>query len=110
MDGWCDEIYLGSRRHDLKCTERVSLSDFNYSRLLEFPIDSCAGKPGHIETYASDNGTDLVEKDYSGFQETIAELVPFVNMIGTGYMHHSEDDPPRRPLSRRDTEEPTEQP
>jgi hypothetical protein len=98
VDAWCDEIYLGSRRRDLKCTERVPLSGLNYSRLLEFPDDNCAGKPGHIETYASDNGTDLVEKDYSGFQETIAELVPQVNMIGTGYMHHSEDIPHRRPL------------
>jgi hypothetical protein len=63
VDAWCDEIYLGSRRRDLKCTERVPLSDFNYSRLLEFPSDNCAGKPGHIETYASDNGTDVVNKD-----------------------------------------------
>jgi hypothetical protein len=108
VDAWCDEIYLGSRRRDLKCTERVPLSDFNYSRLLEFPDDNCAGKPGHIETYASDNGTDLVEKDYSGFQETIAELVPQVNMIGTGYMHHSEDFPHRRPL--RNVSSGTEQP
>jgi len=91
VDAWCDEIYLGSRRRDLKCTERVPLSALNYSRLLEFPDDNCAGKPGHIETYASDNGTDVVDKDYSGFQETIAELVPQVNMIGTGYMHHSEN-------------------
>jgi hypothetical protein len=97
VDAWCDEIYLGSRRRDLKCTERVPLSDLNYSRLAEFPDDNCAGSPGHIETYASDNGTDLVEKDYSGFQETIAELIQGVNMIGTGYMHHSEDTN-RRPL------------
>jgi hypothetical protein len=103
VDAWCDEIYLGSRKRDLKCTERVPLSSLNYSRLLEFPDDNCAGKPGHIETYASDNGTDPIQKDYSGFQETIAELIPQVNMIGTGYMHHSEENPippgpPRRPL------------
>jgi hypothetical protein len=62
-----------------------------------FPNDNCAGKPGHIETWASNNGTDLVDADYSGFQETIAELVHGVNLIGTGYMHHSEDEPRRRP-------------
>jgi hypothetical protein len=103
VDAWCDEIYLGSRRRDLLCTERVPLSALNYSRLNEFPNDNCAGKPGHIETWASNNGTDLVDADYSGFQETIAELVHGVNMIGTGYMHHSEDWPARRPLGAGQT-------
>jgi hypothetical protein len=55
-----------------------------------FPNDFCSGKPGHIETYASDNGIDVVGKDYSGFQETLAELVSPARLIGTGYMHHSE--------------------
>jgi hypothetical protein len=92
VDGWCDEIYLGSRRLDLHCTQRVRLRSLNYTRLNEFPSDNCAGKPGHLETFATVNGTDVdtQERDYSGFQETIAELVPGVNMIGTGYMHHSE--------------------
>ena len=90
LDGFCDEIYLGSRRLDLKCTQRLSLTSLNYTFLNEFPNDFCSGKPGHIETYASDNGIDVVEKDYSGFQETIATLVPPTHLIGTGYMHHSE--------------------
>jgi len=92
VDGWCDEIYLGSRRLDLQCTQRVRLRSFNYTRLNEFPDANCAGKPGHLETFATVNGTDVdtQERDYSGFQETIAELIPGVNMIGTGYMHHSE--------------------
>jgi hypothetical protein len=89
VDGWCNEIYLGSRRLDLTCTQRLNLSSLNYTRLNTFPATNCAGRPGHIETWASDNGTDLVVEDYSGFQETIAELVHGVNMIGTGYMHHS---------------------
>jgi hypothetical protein len=89
VDGWCNEIYLGSRRLDLPCTQRVPLSKLNYTRLNTFPADNCSGKPGHLETWASDNGTDLAPKDYSGFQETIAELAPPTNMIGTGYMHHS---------------------
>jgi hypothetical protein len=88
VDGWCNEIYLGSRRLNLTCTKRVSLSSLNFTRLNVFPNDDCAGSPGHLETWASDNGVDLVEKDYSGFQETIAELVPGTNMIGTGYYHH----------------------
>jgi hypothetical protein len=90
LDGFCDEIYLGSRRLDLKCTQRLSLTSLNYTFLNAFPNDNCAGKPGHIETYASDNGIDVVEKDYSGFQETLAELVSPARLIGTGYMHHSE--------------------
>jgi hypothetical protein len=90
LDGFCDEIYLGSRRLDLACTKRVSLTSLNYTFLNEFPNDFCSGKPGHIETYASDNGIDVVEKDYSGFQETLATLVPPTNLIGTGYMHHSD--------------------
>jgi hypothetical protein len=90
VDAWCDEIYLGSRKLDLKCTQRLRLKDLNYTFLNEFPNDFCSGKPGHIETYASDNGIDVVAKDYSGFQETLAELVPGINLIGTGYMHHSE--------------------
>jgi hypothetical protein len=92
VDGWCNEVYLGSRRLDLVCTQRVPLSALNYTRLNEFPDANCSGTPGHIETWASDNGTDLAVKDYSGFQETLAELVPPVNMIGTGYYHHSGPD------------------
>lgn len=90
VDAWCDEIYLGSRKVDLKCTQRLRLQDLNYTFLNEFPNEFCHGRPGHIETYASDNGIDVVSKDYSGFQETLAELVPGVRLIGTGYMHHSE--------------------
>jgi hypothetical protein len=90
VDGYCDEIYLGSRRLDLACTKRVSLTSLNYTLLNTFPNGECAGKPGHIETFASVNGIDPVERDYSGFQETIATLVPPTNLIGTGYMHHSE--------------------
>ena len=89
VDGWCDEVYLGSRRLDLTCTQRVSLSSLNYTFLNTFPDERCAGRPGRIETYASDNGIDVVAKDYSGFQETIACLVPPTNLIGTGYYHHS---------------------
>ena len=70
--------------------KRVSLTSLNYTFLNVFPNDNCAGKPGHIETFASDNGIDVVEKDYSGFQETIATLVAPTNLIGTGYLHHSE--------------------
>jgi hypothetical protein len=88
LDGYCDEIYLGSRRIDLKCTERRSLSSLNYTLLNTFPNESCAGKPGHIVTWATPNGTDKEAKDYSGFQETIASLVPPTNIIGTGYFHH----------------------
>ena len=93
VDAWCDEIYLGSRKLDLKCTQRLKLKDLNYTFLNEFPNEFCSGKPGHIETYASDNGIDVVAKDYSGFQETIACLVPPTNLIGTGYFHHSGPDP-----------------
>ena len=39
LDGWCDEIYLGSRKLDLKCTQRLSLKDLNYTFLNEFPND-----------------------------------------------------------------------
>jgi hypothetical protein len=90
VDGFCDELYLGSRRLDLACTKRVSLSSLNYAFLNVFPNDHCAGRPGHLETYASDNGIDPVARDYSGFQETLATLVPPTNLIGTGYLHHSE--------------------
>jgi hypothetical protein len=89
VDGFCDEVYLGSRRLDLACTKRVSLSSLNYTFLNVFPNDQCAGRPGHLETYASDNGIDVVAKDYSGFQETLACLVPPSNLIGTGYYHHA---------------------
>ncbi len=94
LDGYCDEVYLGSRRLNLDCTTRVSLTSLNYTRLNVFPDPSCNGQPGHIETFASINGTDVVNLDYSGFQETIAALVPPTNLIGTGYYHHSEDVPP----------------
>ena len=67
----------------------VSLSALNYTLLNAFPDENCAGRPSHLETYASDNGIDAVAKDYSGFQETIACLVPPTNLIGTGYLHHS---------------------
>src|SRR5947199_105472 len=60
VDGYCDERYLGSRRLDLACTKRVSLSSVNYTFLNVFPNDNCAGRPGHIETWASDNGIDAV--------------------------------------------------
>jgi hypothetical protein len=90
VDGWCDEVYLGSRRLELACTKRVPLSALNYTFLNVFPHEQCAGKPGHIETYASDNGVDVVANDYSGFQETIAAIIPPANLIGTGYLHHSE--------------------
>jgi hypothetical protein len=85
----CDEVNLGSRRLDLDCTQRLRLNDFNYAFLKAFPNAECAGKPGHLETYASDNGLDVVAKDYSGFQETIATLVPPTHLIATGYMQHS---------------------
>jgi hypothetical protein len=98
VDGYCDEVYLGSRRLDLECTKRVSLTSLNYTFLNEFPNSFCSGSPGHIETYASNNGTDPVNLDYSGFQETIAALVPPINIIGTGYYHHSEES---TPLARR---------
>jgi hypothetical protein len=91
VDAWCDEIYLGSRRRGLDCTQRLRLSDLNYTLLNVFPNPECAGKPGHIETFATDNGLDVEDEDYSGFQETIATLVPPTNLIATGYMHHSED-------------------
>jgi hypothetical protein len=99
LDGYCDEVYLGSRRLDLECTKRVRLRDLNYTRLNDWPNADCAGQPGHIETYASANGTDPVNFDYSGFQETIACLIPPTNLIGTGYYHHSEESAPtkRRP-------------
>jgi hypothetical protein len=90
LDGYCDEIYLGSRRLDLTCTKRVSLSSFNFTFLNTFPTAECAGKPGHIVTFASSDGLSSVQKDYSGFQETIAALVPPTNMIGTGYYHHND--------------------
>ena len=84
LDAWCDEIYLGGRVLNLQATQRVNLSSLNYTFLNTFPGPFCSGKPGHIETYASDNGIDVVEKDYSGFQELAGEL------SAGGYMHHSE--------------------
>jgi hypothetical protein len=99
LDGYCDEVYLGSRRLDLACTKRVSLGALNFTFLNVFPNDHCAGKPGHLETYASDNGVDAVAKDYSGFQETIACLVPPTNLIGTGYMHHAGPGPVTPPVT-----------
>jgi hypothetical protein len=89
LDGYCDEIYLGSRRLDLKCTQRLSLSSLNFTNLNEFPNTACAGKPGHIETWSVDASEEFNAGAYSGFQETIASLVPPTNLIGTGYMHHS---------------------
>jgi hypothetical protein len=90
LDGYCDEVYLGSRRLELACTKRVSLTSLNYTFLNVFPHEHCAGKPGHIETWASDNGLDVVAKDYSGFQETLAALVPSSNQSDPGYLHHRE--------------------
>jgi hypothetical protein len=90
LDGYCDEIYLGSRRLDLKCTQRMSLSSLNYTNLNVFPNDACHGRPGHIETWSVDSSNEFSKKAYSGFQETIAALVPPTNLIGTGYMHHSD--------------------
>jgi hypothetical protein len=90
VDGYCDEIYLGSRRLDLKCTQRMSLTSLNFTNLNVFPNEACGGRPGHIETWAVDSSNEFAKKAYSGFQETIAALVPPTNMIGTGYMHHSD--------------------
>jgi hypothetical protein len=93
VDAWCDELYLGSRRRGLKCTQRLSLSELMYTFLKVFPNQECAGKPGYLETFATHDGTDAAvpEVDYSGFQETIATLAPPTNLIATGYMHHSEN-------------------
>jgi hypothetical protein len=44
VDGFCDERYLGSRRLDLKCTQRLSLRSLNYTFLNAFPNEQCAGK------------------------------------------------------------------
>ncbi len=88
-DGYCDEIYLGSRRLDLKCTQRVRLTSFNYTNMNVFPDEDCRGKPGHIVTYSSDNGVDPKVSSYSGFQETIGVFGG--TLIGTGYMHHSDN-------------------
>jgi hypothetical protein len=90
LDGYCDEIYLGSRRLDLKCTQRLSLTSLNFTNLNVFPNEACHGSPGHIETWAVDSSNEFEKKAYSGFQETIASLVPGANLIGTGYMHHSD--------------------
>jgi hypothetical protein len=87
---YCDEKFLGSKRLNLDCTQRLGLDSFNFTLLNEFPNDECNGKPGHIETVASDNGISPVGKDYSGFQETLASLVPPAMLIGTGYYHHRE--------------------
>jgi hypothetical protein len=92
LDGFCDEIYLGSRRLDLRCTQRLGLSSLNFTNLNTFPNDACNGAPGHIETWSVDAAQNPDGRAYSGFQETIATLVPPANLIGTGYMHHS--DPP----------------
>jgi hypothetical protein len=89
VDAWCDEVYLDSRRLDLDCTQQLRLTDFNYTFLKVFPNQECAGKPGHLETYACDNGVDVVAKDYSGFQEKIVCSVSSINVIGTGYYHHA---------------------
>jgi hypothetical protein len=90
LDGYCDEIYLGSRRLDLKCTQRLSLSSLNFTNLNVFPTKACHGRPGHIETWAVDSANEFEKSAYSGFQETIAALAPPTNLIGTGYMHHSD--------------------
>jgi hypothetical protein len=90
LDGYCDEIYLGSRRLDLKCTQRLSLSSLNFTNLNVFPNEACHGRPGHIETWSVDSSNEFSKKAYSGFQETIAALAPPTNLIGTGYMHHSD--------------------
>jgi hypothetical protein len=92
LDAWCDELYLGDRRLDLKCTQRVSLSSLNFTLLNTFPTSKCAGKPGHIRTWAVNDKGDSIQESYSGFQETIAALTPPPNIIGTGYMHHSNSD------------------
>jgi hypothetical protein len=90
LDGYCDEIYLGSRRLDLKCTQRLSLNSLNYTNLKVFPNEACNGRPGHIESWAVDSSNEFSKTAYSGFQETIAALVPPTNLIATGYMHHSD--------------------
>src|SRR5262245_33843934 len=33
VDAWCDEIYLGSRRLELECTQRLPLAELNYTFL-----------------------------------------------------------------------------
>lgn len=86
--GYCDEINQGSRRLELACTQRVSLSSLAFPDLDVFPNPDCNNKPGHIVTVASDNGITPVPKDFSGFQETIASLAPPAMLIGTGYYHH----------------------
>lgn len=94
LDGYCNETYLGSRRLVQKCTQRVSLTSFNFTNLNTFPDADCDGRPGHLVTFASDNGTDPSDKDYSGFQETIVMLAPSLpdaSLIATGYMHHSDN-------------------
>jgi len=88
-DGYCDEIYLGSRWLDLKCTQRVRLSSFNFTFLNEFPDEHCRGKPGHIVTYSNDARQNPTGTSYSGFQETIGVFGG--TLIGTGYMHHSDN-------------------
>jgi hypothetical protein len=90
LDGYCDEIYLGSRRLDLKCTQRLSLTSLNFTNLNVFPNSACNGRPGHIETWSVNSSEEFDARAYSGFQETIAALAPPANIIGTGYMHHSD--------------------
>jgi hypothetical protein len=94
--GYCDEIFLGSRYLELECTQRLRLNEFNFTFLNVFPNDECGGKPGHIKTFATDNGFDPVARDYSGFQETIGAFPPAM-LIGTGYYHHREFSPPPAP-------------
>jgi hypothetical protein len=88
LDGYCDEMYLGSRRLDLRCTQRLSLSSLNFTNLNVFPNAACSGRPGHIETWAVDSANEFDQKAYSGFQETIAALVPPSTQSDPGYMHH----------------------
>ena len=87
--GYCDEIFLGSRYLDLECTQRLRLSSLNFTFLNMFPNEECAEKPGHIETFATNDGIDVAARDYSGFQETIGAFPPAM-LIGTGYTHHSD--------------------
>jgi hypothetical protein len=88
--GYCDEIFLGSRRLDLRCTQRLNLTALNFTNLNTFPDDACSGTPGHIETFSVSTSGNPDGRAFSGFQETIASLVPNANLIGTGYLHHSQ--------------------
>jgi hypothetical protein len=89
MEAFCDGGLLGSRSLDLVCTQRVRLNSLSVFPLLNtFPSELCEGKPGHIETWASDTGDDVVSKDFSGFHETVIRVGP--SLVGAGYFHHSE--------------------